>query len=80
MKALVHHGPEQRASEPRGFTGVATAAPHEVPAGTERRDLVCRECGYGIRISKPAPRCPMCHRSDWQPLATGQEPLGRFEP
>lgn len=50
-----------------------------IPAETERRDLVCRECGYGIRVSKPPPRCPMCHRSNWQLVATGERPLGRFE-
>jgi primosomal protein N' len=57
----------------RVSTAIAKAGPVDIRAGTERRDLVCRECGYGIRVSKPARRCPMCHSFDWCASARGNE-------
>jgi len=50
-------------------TAIGKAGPVEIPAEAERRDLVCGECGYGIRVSKPAPRCPMCGELYWRASA-----------
>jgi primosomal protein N' len=51
----------------------AKAGPVEVPAETERRDLVCGECGYGVRVSNMPPRCPMCGEFDWRASARKEE-------
>ena len=35
-----------------------------------RRDLVCLNCGYGIRVARSLPSsCPMCQRLEWRLLA-----------
>jgi hypothetical protein len=43
-----------------------------------RRDLVCVNCGYGIRVAKSLPSfCPMCQRLEWRllaPRAVGSNP------
>jgi hypothetical protein len=61
-----------------GSMGPVKPSLAEVPAETDRRDLVCRECGYGIRDLTPAPRCPMCRSFDWLSL-TARGRVARFE-
>jgi hypothetical protein len=34
-----------------------------------RRELVCENCGYGIRVTVPPLSCPMCRRFEWRSAA-----------
>jgi rubrerythrin len=29
------------------------------------RELVCRECGYGVVVRRDPPECPMCRSNAW---------------
>ncbi len=34
---------------------------------TEKQELACARCGYGIIVSSEPPACPMCRSSAWEP-------------
>ena len=42
-----------------------------------RTEFVCGDCGYGIAVAVPPPRCPMCRSSAWRPRTdAGARPEG----
>jgi rubrerythrin len=47
-----------------------------VPARVaERRDFKCSRCGYGVAVTPPPGRCPMCNRT----AAWTHVPATRYE-
>jgi rubrerythrin len=48
-----------------GFLGFSERVGRD--AVSVRRELVCENCGYGIRVTVPPPSCPMCQRFEWRP-------------
>lgn len=50
-----------------GFPGIHGARGRD--AVSVRRELVCENCGYGIRVIVPPLLCPMCQRFEWRPAA-----------
>jgi len=50
-----------------GFLGFTQRVDRD--AVSVRRELVCENCGYGIRVTVAPLSCPMCQRFEWRPAA-----------
>jgi len=48
-----------------GFLGFTERVGRD--AVSVRRELVCENCGYGIRVTVPPLSCPMCEQFEWRP-------------
>lgn len=66
VPAAVITGTQAATGEVYAMAVSVESAAYSEERKTEKRELACGRCGYGIVVASEPPACPMCRSTAWE--------------